>query len=358
MSIAVETTVSTRRKTKESFRVEQLLPQQLHEKAAPLIDLLKDYYSYLNEQGAPSYEFASITRARDIDETDAQYLDLIQKEIARTLPKATISDRVKLYKNMMRYYSVRGSQDSIELFFKILFNDNVEVYYPMKDVLIPSSGNWDNASQVYLDKRGFLSDTIKLQDSYFYQQFSYVIRTGNNASTWADAFNRLVHPSGFIFFSEILIVINLINSFTIPFAPDIPGNRELETTKQGRDLERIDSSMPEIQPGFLGVEDYPLTIMIDPIGGEDNLAKGLFYDTVDPITATLAETIYSMFIDIPTGTTGTNQVKYYDAAPIYLYRDMTIDDAATDYPWDDYTIDDVINNSPTWNGVNLGVTLT
>lgn len=343
MSIAVETTVSTRRVTKEHVRVNQQLPEQLLEKAEPLIQLLKDYYSYMNEQGAPSNEFASITNARDIDQADEAYLDLIQKEIARTLPKATLSDRVKLYKSMMQYYSVRGSQDSIELFFKILFGDNVEVYYPMRDVLIPSSGNWDRTAvtPAYLDNRGFLSDRIKLQDSYFYQQFSYVIRTGNNVSTWSDAFNRLVHPAGFVFFGEILIVINLINSFTIPFESDTPENPESIEIKKARDAERIASSMPGQQLGYLGAEDYSLTIIIDPIGGTDNPARKIYYDQVDSVTAVLAENLYFSTIYIPLGTAGGHQIKYYDQGAINLYKDLVIEDAAAgDYMWDDFAVSD------------------
>jgi hypothetical protein len=56
---------------------------------------------------------------------------------------------------------------------------------------------------------GFVSDDKKLQDSYYYQKFSYVLRTGSNADLWNNAFNRLVHPAGFIFFGEILLTIYL-----------------------------------------------------------------------------------------------------------------------------------------------------
>jgi hypothetical protein len=56
---------------------------------------------------------------------------------------------------------------------------------------------------------GFLSSYKKLQDSYYYQKFSYVLRTGSNAKLWKNSFNRLIHPAGFIFFGEILLTIYL-----------------------------------------------------------------------------------------------------------------------------------------------------
>jgi hypothetical protein len=56
---------------------------------------------------------------------------------------------------------------------------------------------------------GFLSSYKKIQDSYYYQKFSYVLRTGSNADLWKNSFNRLIHPAGFIFFGEILLTIYL-----------------------------------------------------------------------------------------------------------------------------------------------------
>lgn len=418
MSIAVETVVSTRRVTKEQVRVESLIPQQINQRAQGLIDLLRDYYSYLNEQGNPSYEIANIREARDIDEADYPFLDKIQKEIAVTVPKNIVSDRVTLYKNLMRYYSVRGSADSITLFFKILFNDNVEVYYPKKDMLIPSSGGWDkNGSRPiydetgtltgyapgnYIDNRGFLSDTIKLQDSYFYQQFSYVIRTGTNVSTWKDAFNRLVHPAGFIFFGEILLFLEGINHFSVQ-ATDIAG----------QDEERIASSMRTLQPGLIADEDIPWKIIISPAGGDNpsviqleditgvfdvgevvedsttgatapitevngfyimvnnptgrflggstltgltnggtatvvaeyqtNLIKRVYYDYVAPTTASLADVVHALYIDVTGLESGADQLKFFDDSEMQEYRDITIEDADTNglYSWDDLTVNDL-----------------
>lgn len=143
MPHSIELIANTRKKTKETVRVQDLLPEDLRERSANLIQLLKDYYTHINESGQASYEINSINSSRDLDTADTVFLDKIQKEIAASIPKNIIANRVSLYKNLIRYYSVRGSQDSIELFFRVLFNDSVEVYYPREDMLIPSSGVWN-----------------------------------------------------------------------------------------------------------------------------------------------------------------------------------------------------------------------
>ena len=390
MPHSIETLASTRRKTKETIRVESLVPSQLRSSSTALIGLLKDYYTHLNEIGQTSYELNSINNSRDIDVAESKYIDLIQKEIAASIPKTLqnqIVDKVKLYKNLMHYYSVRGSSDSIVLFFKILFNDTAEVYYPKNDILIPSSGTWDKTGRrpvydqsgnltgyedgIYTSNKGFLSDTIKLQDSYFYQQFSYVIRTGNNVDAWSNPFNKLVHPAGFIFFGEIVIYLENVNHFTI-----------LDVDNVAKDARRIFSSMHRLQPGLIGDEDLPVDVFVgmpdiqaliqfpNKNSAEAGLrtlftAAGKYNNIKLQVSSpSLAETWYKISMNVPTGEDQDNTIKFYDLIHIYSYKDVTIQDAESSsgsahlYPWADYTISDVINNSLTWNDVYLGVNFT
>jgi len=202
----------------------------------------------------PSHVLNNIETAMDIDKNSALFLELMQKEIAAVIPRSITVNKRTLYKSIIEYYKVRGTSDSIEIFFRLLFNDAVEVQYPWDKTLIPSSGNWDiNAALPkggqYLDNKGFLSDTIRIQDSLRFQKFAYVIRTGQNLSAWKDVFNRLVHPAGFKFFGEILIIIELTKAI---LGADTPDGTTL--------LRKVMSAIPYLQPGAIGVEDIPLLV--------------------------------------------------------------------------------------------------
>tara|TARA_A100001011_G_scaffold392164_1_gene479139 strand:- start:1126 stop:3090 length:1965 start_codon:yes stop_codon:yes gene_type:complete len=202
----------------------------------------------------PSHILNNIEQAMDIDSNSTLFLELMQKEIAAAIPRSITVNKRNLYKTIIDYYKVRGSSDSIEIFFRLLFNDQVEVQYPFDKTLVPSSGNWDiNASLPkggqYLDNKGFLSNNIKIHDSLRYQRFSYLVRTGQNVSTWENVFNRLVHPAGFIFFGEILLLIELSKA--------ILGE---DTTEGDTLVRKVLSAMPERQPGAIGLEDIPLLV--------------------------------------------------------------------------------------------------
>ena len=202
----------------------------------------------------PSHVMNNIERAMDIDSNSQKYLELMQKEIAAVIPRDITVNKRNLYKTIIDYYKVRGSADSIEIFFRLLFNDEVEVLYPYDKTLVPSSGNWDINPSLpkggqYLDHKGFLSYDIKIHDSLRYQRFSYLVRTGQNVSTWENVFNRLVHPAGFKFFGEILLLIELSKSV---LGEDIGEGDTL--------IRKVLSSMPERQPGAIGLEDIPLLV--------------------------------------------------------------------------------------------------
>lgn len=61
----------------------------------------------------------------------------------------------------------------------------------------------------YQGTRGQLSSNMYLQDSYFYQNYSYAIRTEQDFSAYADIVKRVLHPSGFVLFGQ-LSYINIV----------------------------------------------------------------------------------------------------------------------------------------------------
>jgi hypothetical protein len=61
-----------------------------------------------------------------------------------------------------------------------------------------------NGSTVnYNGDKQLLNTTTKLQDSYYYQDYSYVVRGSNSFDDWKPYFNKLVHPAGMAVFGEV-----------------------------------------------------------------------------------------------------------------------------------------------------------
>ncbi|MCX8008239.1 MAG: hypothetical protein N3A54_00890 [Patescibacteria group bacterium] len=62
----------------------------------------------------------------------------------------------------------------------------------------------------YVDDRGFLSSRKKLQDNYYYQEFSYELQSEYNINEFSLILEELLHPSGFKYFIKILIELDSI----------------------------------------------------------------------------------------------------------------------------------------------------
>lgn len=237
----------------------------------------------------PSYVLNAIEDAMDIDRNSDpsidptnQYLEMMQKEIAEAIPRSQQGISVNkstLYKRIIDFYKVRGSSDSVEMFFRLLFDEEVEIHKPYDDTLIPSSGNWDPGTEQFVSRKGFVSDTkIRLHDNDRYQKYSYLIKSGLNKTTWDQVYSRLVHPAGFKFFAEISILIQAIRSKLKNAEGAITDNtkgvyEEIKNLATGDFVNQFIahaypsgadrlalSSMPGIQPGIIGIEDLPLLI--------------------------------------------------------------------------------------------------
>jgi hypothetical protein len=188
-----------------SYKVISSLPGHLVDANPQLVAFLKRYYQYMEETNGPSYAIEQLLYLRDIDAISNEFIDYLQKEFAQNVPKTLKADKRKLYKHIIDLYRSRGSIPSFVSGFSLLFDEQIELYYPRVDILKPSDGKWNPATQKWLTNDGFLSDTKYLQGSYYYQSFSYVIKTGQGLAVWRDYVKKILHPAGFRFFGEILI---------------------------------------------------------------------------------------------------------------------------------------------------------
>lgn len=119
----------------------------------------------------------------------------------------------------------------------------------------------------YTTTAGFLSEkSIRVHDSDFYQKFSYVVKVGRNLSQWKDQFDKLVHPAGFKYFGEVLLVLqavrNVLGDNTKDTTIGIGDDREEYTNSYSASpaFRKTMSSMPGVQPGYVGIEDVGLLI--------------------------------------------------------------------------------------------------
>lgn len=186
-------------------RVREAIPAQVLTDNANLDSFINAYYDYLWQENnvGLSEKIKNISAARDPDESE--FLTQLKSDLAKDFPSTTSVDDRTLLRMLYLFYLSKGSTEAIETYFKVFLNTtNVEVLYPKDNMLRTSDGKWNNDEQRFENTDGFLSESsIVLQDSFYFQLYSYVIKSGVSIIDWGNAFQKLVHPAGWEFFGEV-----------------------------------------------------------------------------------------------------------------------------------------------------------
>ena len=84
----------------------------------------------------------------------------------------------------------------------------IDSYTPVS--LKAKHGTLGETSGKYLNEDGFLDErSKKIQDSYYYQDYSYVVKSSNSINTWRDQLLASVHPAGWQVFGSVDLISSI-----------------------------------------------------------------------------------------------------------------------------------------------------
>ena len=216
--------------------------------------------------------------------------------------------------------------------------------------ITPQVGTIATTSGEFLGERGKVSsDVMRIQDSFFYQDYSYVVKVGESINTWRNAIKRTVHPAGWAVFGEVSIVSQVtagIRTFTAGDLTDPEGTvtpelasllKTVFTTIFGRRLGTVDDgttlratpklgsdailsngerelTLERVNTIFVGVVRANQNLGIGPT--LENLAKYAF--AVEPMETDSDLAHYPDFRR--TARTGDNERAYYNIEQFKHFR--------------------------------------
>ena len=141
----------------EKSRVNSLLPEFLKETSTGIVKFLKEYYE--NEYDSEFFKtrteneeyvdvasslISGIAKNRDLDRvSEATFIEELSQTVAKNIPTSSVVTRKFLIKRLVDYYDARGNIQMIDAFFRLFFNKDVSLFEPWTQVLIPSSGGYN-----------------------------------------------------------------------------------------------------------------------------------------------------------------------------------------------------------------------
>lgn len=138
----------TQPNNKISTIVSSQLPFFVRNDHPNFVAFLEAYYEYLEQTSATFEEGKVLERSKhlldyiDIDSTIDEFADRLYKRFLYFIPKQTLADKKTILKNAKDFYRSKGSEKSVRFLMRLLFNEDIEFYYPKKDILRASDGKW------------------------------------------------------------------------------------------------------------------------------------------------------------------------------------------------------------------------
>ncbi len=129
-------------KNKLEFLIQEQLPEFIQNEYAGFVTFLEGYYRFLDQQGQVNDVLLNAADFSDIDKTLEEFIEEFRKQYAVDIPRSVLVNQRRLVKLIREFYDTKGSEKSIELLFKILYDESVEFFYPSQHILRASDGIW------------------------------------------------------------------------------------------------------------------------------------------------------------------------------------------------------------------------
>ena len=127
-----------------SVLVEGQLPQFVKEDHTTFVAFLEAYYEYLEQVGKPYEIIGNLNNYFNIDKTVDDFLKYFKTQFGKDIPEAVFANSNKPHaiKRLRDFYRSKGSEKSFQFLFRLLYQDEIEFYYPSKDILRISDGRY------------------------------------------------------------------------------------------------------------------------------------------------------------------------------------------------------------------------
>ena len=147
-----------------SVKVENQLPQFVKQDHPTFVAFLEAYYEYMEQQGKPYEIIGNLNNYADLGKTTDDFLKYFKQQFGKDIPEVIFQNANKPFvlKRLRDFYRAKGSEKSFQFFFRLLYNEDVDLYYPNQDILRTSDGKYDKSQIIRVVDTSGQDDVFKL----------------------------------------------------------------------------------------------------------------------------------------------------------------------------------------------------
>lgn len=133
-----------------SYLIERHIPEFVSRENPAFMTFMEAYFQWMEQEGNAQELITEFENYKDIDKTVDGFIDYFRKMYFENIPANVLADKRLLAKHIRDLYKSKGTIPGYKLLFRILYNENVELFYPGDDVLRASDGRWIEDKLIYL----------------------------------------------------------------------------------------------------------------------------------------------------------------------------------------------------------------
>ena len=133
---AISNTVST--------FIESQLPEFIRDDNPAFTQFVKSYYEWMEKSNSSAViaESKKLLSYKDIDQTTDDFLQYYINDFLPHFPNDVVLDERKLVKAAREFYQKKGSIESIQFLFRVLYGKEAQIFFPKDQILKASDGKW------------------------------------------------------------------------------------------------------------------------------------------------------------------------------------------------------------------------
>ena len=137
-----------------SALIAEQLPDFIQEDAPKFQKFIEAYYEWMEQSGNATERAKNLLDYRDIDNTLDQFIQYFKSEVMDRIPQTALADKRLLVKHIKDLYRAKGTQAAYRLLFRMIYNEEIDFYYPGVDMLRTSDGRWIQETSIRVSSPG------------------------------------------------------------------------------------------------------------------------------------------------------------------------------------------------------------
>ena len=138
------------------------------------MEFLQAFVRFLEDTEGPAYKTRKFLDYRDISTTLDEFVPHFLDMFAKKFPQYPMIPRDLFVRSLREFYQNKGTKESIEWFFRAVYNKQATIYYPREDVLRASDSKWSAPLTLKVTAPTNGANSIVLKETYFGQRVSTV----------------------------------------------------------------------------------------------------------------------------------------------------------------------------------------